>query len=237
MLELIRKQFGVSAEIFHDPDCMLMVHLNSMPPEQYAVMNRINIVLIRWAYGIGNALLLNGKLYYGDRRAAGEMGHTIVDPNGPLCICGNKGCLEVYASFRSILEKAYAARDTGRFNSAQYPAGPDGQMTRETIWAAYQQMDECIVPIVNSAVDYMVSAVVNIVQFLDPAMIILEGEFATAPLKCLDRLKTGVLSRLQGNQLVEMQVQPWEDSGARGAAEMLMTTVFSLILGEDEGVS
>ncbi|MDR2209973.1 MAG: ROK family transcriptional regulator [Spirochaetaceae bacterium] len=230
MAELIKERFGVPAAVFHDPDCMLMTHFNSMPPEEYKMACAGNVVLIRWSYGIGSALLLNGKLYYGDHRAAGEIGHTIVDPSGPLCICGNRGCLEVYASFRAILEQVHAAMEEGRFDPAVY--GQSGGPTRDALWAAYRQKDPLILSVVNRAVDYMVSAVINLVNILDPRMIIFEGEFATAPGECFDRLKAGVLNRIKGEP-VTIRVLPWENSGAVGAAEMLVQEVFFETLRKD----
>ncbi|MDR1307844.1 MAG: ROK family protein [Treponema sp.] len=222
MLKLIGERFGVPAAIFHDPDCMLMIHFNSMPPDEYAMMIDSNVVLIRWSYGIGSALLLNGKLYYGDHGASGEIGHTVVDPAGPLCICGNKGCLEVYASFRAVLEQVYAVIEEGRFDPEPYCRNG---LIRDAIWAAYRQKDPAILPIVNTAVDYMVSAVVNMVNVLDPRILIFDGEFATAPRECFDRLRAGIAGRIKGEP-VTIKVLPWENSGAIGAAEMLVQEVF-----------
>jgi predicted NBD/HSP70 family sugar kinase len=233
MPEFIGERFGVPVAIFHDPDCMLMIHLNNTPPDEYAMMLGSNVVLIRWSYGIGSALLLNGRLYYGDHRASGEIGHTVVDPSGPLCICGNKGCLEVYASFRAILEQVHAAMEEGRFDPQAYcPNGP----IRDAIWAAYRQRDPAILPIVDRAVDHMVSAVVNVVNILDPRILIFDGEFATAPPECFDRLRAGVAGRIKGEP-VTIKVLPWENSGAIGAAEMLVQEVFFESIWKDARLS
>lgn len=58
--------------------------------------------------GVGGAIVSGGRVLRGIAGGAGEFGHVVVDPNGPLCRCGNHGCLEVYASFRSLLNEAGA---------------------------------------------------------------------------------------------------------------------------------
>src|SRR6184192_2376915 len=77
-----------------------------------------NMVYITWSTGVGGGLIMDGKLHRGGHGTAGEVGHMIVDPDGPLDNCGQRGCLEAMASGTAI------ARDTGHpatelFASAQ----------------------------------------------------------------------------------------------------------------------
>ncbi len=58
--------------------------------------------------GVGGAIVVGGKVLRGIAGGAGEFGHVVIDPHGPLCRCGNRGCLEVYASFRDSLIEAEA---------------------------------------------------------------------------------------------------------------------------------
>lgn len=58
--------------------------------------------------GVGGAIVSGGRVLRGVAGGAGEFGHVVVDPNGPLCRCGNRGCIEVYASFRGLLTEAEA---------------------------------------------------------------------------------------------------------------------------------
>jgi predicted NBD/HSP70 family sugar kinase len=70
-------------------------------------------VLFTIDLGVGGAIVSHGHVLTGVAGAAGEFGHMTIDPNGPLCRCGNRGCLEIYASFREPM--VHAAR---RFNRA-----------------------------------------------------------------------------------------------------------------------
>jgi glucokinase len=208
---------------------MLAAHLNNMSPDEYAGIGQSNILLIRWSHGIGVSMRLNGEFYYGDHHAAGEMGHMTVNPQGPRCICGNRGCLEVYASFRCMLEKINDCLRDGRINPAGFNRGDGGELNSESIWAAYREKNEDLVSIVNECVDYMASAIVNTVKIVDPRLIIIEGEFADAPPECIRRLNANVAGQLNGPEVV-IQARPWVDSAVIGAAELLTGTVFSQII-------
>ncbi|MCD4744719.1 MAG: ROK family protein [Bacteroidales bacterium] len=61
-----------------------------------------NFIMITLGTGVGSGIIVNGELVYGHDGFAGEIGHTIVDPNGRMCGCGRKGCLETYASAPGI---------------------------------------------------------------------------------------------------------------------------------------
>jgi predicted NBD/HSP70 family sugar kinase len=72
-----------------------------------------SFIYLSGAIGIGAALVINGEVFRGLHGWAGEIGHTVVDPEGPLCVCGAKGCLEQYAGKRAILRAAGLPLDGG----------------------------------------------------------------------------------------------------------------------------
>lgn len=61
-------------------------------------------VYIKLSYGVGAGLILNGELYRGSAGTAGEIGHLTIDENGPVCRCGNRGCLETYIGYQALLD-------------------------------------------------------------------------------------------------------------------------------------
>jgi predicted NBD/HSP70 family sugar kinase len=63
---------------------------------------RKNLALIKVGSGIGAGLIINQQIYGGTTGSAGEIGHLTVDENGPLCACGNHGCLEAFAGGHAI---------------------------------------------------------------------------------------------------------------------------------------
>ena len=73
-----------------------------------------DLIYVRLSAGIGAGLILGGRLYRGANGTAGEIGHVLVDDQGPLCRCGNRGCLETYAGAHALLEllgRAHGALD------------------------------------------------------------------------------------------------------------------------------
>src|SRR5512142_1120578 len=74
-----------------------------------------NLVVINIRQGIGAGILINGRLFQGDGGGAGEIGHMVVKDDGPLCRCGNHGCLETVASARAAVRRATSLAD-------QYPS-------------------------------------------------------------------------------------------------------------------
>lgn len=66
-----------------------------------------NVLYIRLSYGVGGGLVLNGHLFSGADGGAGEMGHVSIDPTGPRCHCGGRGCLERYVSLATLLERCH----------------------------------------------------------------------------------------------------------------------------------
>src|SRR5205809_2619998 len=67
-----------------------------------------NMVYITWSTGVGGGLIIDGKLHRGGHGTAGEIGHMIIDPNGPLDNCGQRGCLEAFVSGTAL------ERETGK---------------------------------------------------------------------------------------------------------------------------
>ena len=63
-----------------------------------------NVVYLKVATGIGAGLIVSGQLFRGAGGTAGEIGHTIIDPNGPVCRCGNRGCLEMLVGVQALVE-------------------------------------------------------------------------------------------------------------------------------------
>src|SRR5258708_28361828 len=73
-----------------------------------------NMAMITLGTGIGGAIILNGKIFYGMNGMAGEFGHVTVEPNGVPCGCGNHACAERYASATAVVRMAREAIDSGQ---------------------------------------------------------------------------------------------------------------------------
>src|SRR6202049_3137903 len=107
-----------------------------------------NMVYITWSTGVGGGLIIDGKLHRGAHGTAGEIGHMIIDPNGPLDNCGQRGCLEVFCGGANL------ARETG------HPAAE--------LFAAASRGDRDAGMVVQRAARYMGMALIRLTNAIDP---------------------------------------------------------------------
>ncbi len=90
---VIEEKFGIPSFADNDATCAAAGELIFGVGREYS-----DFIMITLGTGIGGGLVLNGKVYRGFRGFAGELGHVCVDPNGPQCNCGGRGCFEQYSS-------------------------------------------------------------------------------------------------------------------------------------------
>src|SRR5258706_5145928 len=114
-----------------------------------------NMIYITWSTGVGGGLIIDGKLHRGGHGTAGEIGHMIIDPNGPLDNCGQRGCLEAFVSGRAL------ERDTGQPASELFAAARNGDREAQLI--------------VERAARYMGIALISLTNVVDPERFVIGG--------------------------------------------------------------
>jgi glucokinase len=152
--------------------------------------------------GIGGGLVVDGRLHFGAARRAGEFGHHTVSEDGPVCPCGNRGCLELYAGARAI------ARAAGRATF------------QETSEAAHAG-DEAAVAALARAGTLIGLAIANVLIFLCPQRVVVGGGVAQAGDLLLGPLRAEVERRARVAPLELIEIVPAElgpTAGAVGAA-------------------
>ena len=131
--------------------------------------------------GTGAALFLNGGLYTGSAGFAGEFGHITVDPNGPPCTCGNRGCIEALASASALVRRAQEAVISGLSPKLwTLCAGDPGKVSMELIVQAAKDHDRFSLGLLNDAGTHIGIGIVGLVNLVDPELIVFGGGFATA---------------------------------------------------------
>ena len=114
-----------------------------------------NMIYITWSTGVGGGLIIDGKLHRGAHGTAGEVGHIIIDPNGPLDNCGQRGCLEVFCGGANL------ARETGHPAAELFAAAARGE--------AHARM------VVERSARYMGLALISLTNAIDPEMFVMGG--------------------------------------------------------------
>ena len=102
VVEILKKHFSLPAAITNDANAAAIGEF-----QFGAAKGMKNFVVVTLGTGVGCGIFVNGELYYGNNGYAGELGHTIYDPNGRECGCGRKGCLETYVSAGGIKKTAF----------------------------------------------------------------------------------------------------------------------------------
>jgi glucokinase len=135
-----------------------------------------NLVGVFLGTGIGGGLILEGKLYTGFNRTAGEVGHMVLEVNGPKCTCGNRGCWEAFSSRTALFRQVQQAVKEGQKTLLTNMLGDDLKDLRSgDLRKAIRQGDKFVQHIVEEAAKYSGIAVSNIINLLNPEVIVIGG--------------------------------------------------------------
>jgi glucokinase len=150
--------------------CMLGIY------EQELKKKPRDVVGIFIGTGIGGGLIINGEPYLGSSHTAGELGHMVIDVNGPKCNCGNKGCFEVLAGRLALFRAIEAAVKDGKETILTEMLGKDLKDLRSgDIRKAIRRGDKLVAKIVEVAAEYIGIAVANVSNLLNPEIVVLGG--------------------------------------------------------------
>ncbi len=153
-----------------------------------------NLAYIKIGTGIGAGLLLDGQIYRGVTGSAGEIGHLTIEENGPLCACGNHGCLEAIAGGRAIAQQAQdAARNDPRTQLANIK--PIESITARHVNSAARQGDLKAQQILSRAGMYLGIAIAGVINMFNPGMVIIGGGVAQSGDILLEPIRLAVQRR------------------------------------------
>ncbi len=136
------------------------------------------LVYIKVGYGVGAGLLIDGQIYRGATGSAGEIGHITIVEHGPVCTCGNKGCLEALAGGRAIAERAKLAISNGGRRTQLSQIDPIDKLTSYDVASAARMGDLIAQEIIAEAGDYLGIAIANLINVVNPGMIVVGGGVA-----------------------------------------------------------
>ena len=134
-----------------------------------------DMVYVTVGTGIGGGLVLGGKLYSGTSFSAGEIGHLTIDPDGYLCSCGNRGCLEAHASGTAIVRLARELVERGQGQGIIQVAGGKDKITAQCVSLAAATGDEEALMVLTQTGKSLGIGLANIINLLNPALILLGG--------------------------------------------------------------
>lgn len=134
------------------------------------------------SYGVACQMIIDGKILYGQSAAAGEIGHTVVQRNGPLCpTCGNRGCLEALTGERAILQQCRDMMAPHTTTLLKTLCADPGTLTMEQVLAAQELGDEPVGHIIDEAIEYLGIALANTINLISPRAVVLDGRILSGP--------------------------------------------------------
>ena len=148
-----------------------------------------NMVFFTLGTGIGSGIISDGKLLHGSGDNAAELGHTIVNVNGRLCGCGQKGCAEAYASASNTARRAAEAIEAGAKSSLKAVLEKNGQITSKDVYQHLAKGDELARKITDETAEVLAVLCVNALHCTEPEKIVFVGGMIAAGKPLLDRIK------------------------------------------------
>lgn len=170
--EVFQKRFGLFTWVDND------ANVSALGEALFGAGRGKNPVLaLTLGTGVGGGVVIDGKVMHGSRGFAGELGHILVNPSGPVCGCGNEGCLEVYASARNIARyaKARAAVEHVPTKLRDLVNGDIGKITSKTVNDAALQGDEVALDVVAHAGKYLGIGISTLIVSFNPEIICIGG--------------------------------------------------------------
>jgi glucokinase len=180
-------------------------------------------VMVTLGTGIGGGVIAGGHVVRGASGFAGEIGHMVVDPTGPVCPCGKRGCWERFASGSGLGRLAREAAHAGRLDEVVSLAGGDAESVRgEHVTMAAEAGDVGALAVLAELGWWLALGLSNLALALDPAVMVYGGGLVETVTLVLDRVRTAFDELLEGRAYrPEVKILPallGERAGAIGAA-------------------
>ncbi|HEX4503661.1 MAG TPA: ROK family protein [Scandinavium sp.] len=154
---LLEEKLGITVKL--DNDCVML----ALAEKWQNAGNREDFCVINVDYGIGSSFVINGQIYRGNLYGSGQIGHTIVNPDGTLCDCGRYGCLETVASLSALKKQA---RIWLKSNPSARPQDPETLSSQQLVHA-WHQGDERVIHWVEGAADAIGLSLYNFLNILN----------------------------------------------------------------------
>jgi glucokinase len=187
--------------------------------------------------GIAAALVWDKRIYRGAHNLAGEIGHAILDPQGPLCKCGARGCFEALAAGPAIASR-YAQKLAAEGRSANGDHTGGGKMTSEEVFKRADEGEHLAVATVIETADYIAHALQFLALAYDPEIIVFAGGVSQAGRSFIEPVRDALERRARSNFVLERMYDPnlvqgtqlGKEIGVLGAAALIAPAEWSIDL-------
>ena len=214
----LQPQFDYPVKIANDANAAGLGEIKFGSGKKYSTS-----VFLTLGTGVGSGIVIDGKLYEGNRSAGAETGHMIIHRNGKQCTCGNKGCFETYASATALIRETVAAMLNDR-TSKMWEIGSIENVNGKTAFDYYDK-DEAARKVIDEYVNDLAIGIINIANILRPEAVIIGGGVAKQGKNLTDRVQNlvdeGIFARELGPRVIVLTAS-LEEAGVVGAASLVM---------------
>jgi glucokinase len=223
LARILRQSYGIRVRIVNDVNAICLGEW-----QHGAARGHDNVFLFTLGTGVGGAAICEGRLLFGANGFAGEFGHTTIDPNGPRCMCGQRGHLERYAGAKYIVARAKRKMKNKKSLLAEYPV-----LTPEIIARVAKKGDVVACEVFSEVGYYVGIGVTNILALFDPDIVIIAGGIARAGKVLFDPIRKTVRDLALGVEYRKFKILPaqlGDDAGILGAALFAQLTQNSTLI-------
>ena len=182
------------------------------------------------SFGVACQMIIDGKVLYGQSAAAGEIGHTVVQRNGPVCpTCGNRGCLEALTGERAILQQCRDIMVTDTPTVLRELCQVPKLLTMDQVLEAQKMGDKEVGHVIEDAIEYLGIALANTINLISPRAVVLEGRILSSQKNQARMLRTVEQYMFHiHSRVIDFTFLPYDpDRGARAAAAVVVKEFLS----------
>lgn len=182
-----------------------------------------NAVCITLGTGVGGGIIINGKIYSGSNFGGAEIGHMVIETDGPQCTCGRKGCFEVFSSATGLIRMTKEAMAEDKDSVMhKISAERNGKVTARTSFDAMRMGDKTAKAVVDKFIKYLATGITNTINIFQPDILCIgggvcnEGDPLLLPVKALVKEEVYTKNSPKNTEIVIAKLG--NDAGIIGAA-------------------
>lgn len=180
----------VERELGYKVYCINRYTTSGLAEYKYANLDKEkNMIFIGLGSGIRSAIFINGNLLTGPNYTAGRIAHLVIDPNGPLCDCGKRGCLLALANDKALIQNALKIKAQEQYSQSILSTIPDCDITLSSITELADDGDECAQAAVDSIASPIANGLSTLIDIINPRKIVLGGPIGYNSKYLVDRIQ------------------------------------------------
>ncbi len=187
-----------------------------------AAKGAVNAVCITLGTGVGGGIIIDGKIYSGSNFAGAELGHTVLNMDGPLCTCGRRGCFEVYSSATGLIRMTNEAMQAHPESAMHKMAAEHGKVSARTAFDCMRQGDAAAKDVVDFYIKALAAGITNTINIFQPDVLCIgggvcnEGDALLLPVRALVEQEVYTRNSEKNTKIVIAELG--NDAGIIGAA-------------------